>query len=187
VPEPLPLPPGPSPSRTGALRTWLTRTFIGRALIVGVLIKLVAFVIASAAGHSTPVDRFDSLGDIALVTAALVLGYRVYIDAKRRLLWRVRRKLIISYVFVGLVPALLIVSFFLVAGVLLFFNVSAFVLQNKFATLVDETRFFAESTALELQQAHTPDEMRAALTRRQGAAAARYALASYAIVPTWRV
>ena len=152
-------------------------------MIVGALIKLVAFVITAAAGHSTPVDRFDSLGDIALVTAAVVLGYRVYIDAKRRLLWRVRRKLIVSYVFVGLIPVLLIISFFLVAGVLLFFNVSAYVLQSQFASLVDETRFFAESAALELQQAHTVDEVRTALTRRQGAAATRYPLSSYAIVP----
>jgi len=152
-------------------------------VIVGALIKLMAFVITAAAGHSTPVDRFDSLGDIALVTAAVVLGYRAYIDAKRRLLWRVRRKLIVSYVFVGLIPVLLIISFFLVAGVLLFFNISAYVLQNKFASLVDETRFFAESAALELEQAHTVDEVRAALTRRQGAAATRYALSSYAIVP----
>jgi serine phosphatase RsbU (regulator of sigma subunit) len=161
----------------------LTGTFPGRAVIVGALIKLVAFVITMAAGHSTAVDRFDSLGDIALVTAAVVLGYRVYIDTKRRLLWRVRRKLIVSYVFVGVVPVLLIISFFLVAGVLLFFNVSAYVLQNKFASLVDETRFFAESAALELQQARTVDEVRAALTRRQGAAAIRYQLSSYAIVP----
>ena len=151
--------------------------------MVGVLIKLVAFVITAAAGHSTAVDRFDSLGDIALVTAAVVLGYRVYIDAKRQLLWRVRRKLIVSYVFVGLVPVLLIISFFLVAGVLLFFNVSAYVLQSKFASLVDETRFFAESAALDLQQAHTVDEVRVALTRRQGAAATRYPLSSYAMVP----
>jgi phosphoserine phosphatase RsbU/P len=183
VNEPLLLTPGTPPSRARALRAWLTGTFVGRAVIVGVLIKLVAFVITMAAGHSTPVDRFDSLGDIALVIAAVVLGYRVYIDAKRRLLWRVRRKLIVSYVFVGLIPVLLIISFFLVAGVLLFFNVSAYVLQNKFASLVDETRFFAESAALELQQSHTVDEVRTALARRQGAAATRYALSSYAVVP----
>ena len=162
----------------------MTGTFVGRAVIAGALIKLAAFTITAAAGQSTAVDRFDSLGDIALVVAAVVLGYRVYIDAKRRLLWRVRRKLIVSYIFVGLVPALLIVSFFLVAGVLLFFNISAFVLQNRFTSLVDETRFFAESAALEIRQARTVDEVRVALTRRQGAAATRYPLSSYAIVPT---
>ena len=37
---------------------------------------------------------------------------------QRRLLWRVRRKLILSYIFIGVVPALLIVGFFLLGGVL---------------------------------------------------------------------
>jgi hypothetical protein len=36
--------------------------------------------------------------------------------AKRRLLWRVRRKLIISYIFMGLVPAALIIGFFVVGA-----------------------------------------------------------------------
>ena len=35
---------------------------------------------------------------------------------QRRLLWRVRRKLIISYIFIGFVPAILIVAFFLLGG-----------------------------------------------------------------------
>ena len=35
------------------------------------------------------------------------------------------RKLIVSYIFIGFVPVLLIISFFLVSGALLFFNVSA--------------------------------------------------------------
>ena len=39
---------------------------------------------------------------------------------KRRLLWRVRRKLILSYIFIGVVPALLIVVFFLLGGLLFF-------------------------------------------------------------------
>ena len=36
--------------------------------------------------------------------------------AQRRLLWRVRRKLIISYIFIGFIPAILIVAFFLLGG-----------------------------------------------------------------------
>ena len=45
---------------------------------------------------------------------------------RRRLLWRVRRKLILSYIFVGLVPSLLIVTFFLLAGLLLFRNMASY-------------------------------------------------------------
>ena len=102
-------------------------------MLLGAAIKLVAFLITAAAGHSTGVDAFDSIGDISLVTAAVVLGYRVYLDAKRRLLWRVRRKLILSYIFIGVVPVLLAIAFFMLAGVLLFFNVSSFMLRTRFA------------------------------------------------------
>jgi serine phosphatase RsbU (regulator of sigma subunit) len=183
VAEPLLLPPVQQPSRARAFRGWLTGTFTGRAVLVGAAIKLVAFVITAAAGHSTGVDAFDSIGDISLVTAAVVLGYRAYLDAKRRLLWRVRRKLILSYIFIGVVPMLLVIAFFMLAGVLLFFNVSSFMLRTRFGSLVDETRFLAENTALELQHANTGDAVRVALNRRQAVAATRYPLASYALVP----
>src|ERR1051326_2290730 len=71
-------------------------------------------------------------------------------------LWRVRRKLTLSYVFVGVVPIFLIVVFFLLCGLLLFFNVSSYLVQSRVEALVDETRFLAEATEIELAQA--PDD-----------------------------
>jgi UPF0716 family protein affecting phage T7 exclusion len=50
---------------------------------------------------------------------------------KQRLLWRVRRKLTLSYIFVGFVPVLLIVVFFMLCGLLLFFNVSSYLVQTR--------------------------------------------------------
>jgi len=46
-------------------------------------------------------------------------------------LWRVRRKLTLSYVFIGFVPVLLLASFFLLCGLLLFFNVSSYLVQSR--------------------------------------------------------
>jgi sigma-B regulation protein RsbU (phosphoserine phosphatase) len=161
----------------------LTRTFTGRAILAGLIIKLIAFAITRVAGHSKGVDAFDSIGDIALVIAAVVLGYRVYADAKRRLLWRVRRKLVLSYIFIGVIPALLIVAFFLVVVTLLFFNISSYMVRNRFSVLVEDARSLVDNAALEVQYARTVDEMRTALNRRQGVAATRSPLASLALVP----
>ena len=36
---------------------------------------------------------------------ASVLVYRLFVIVKRRMLWRVRRKLTLSYIFIGVVPA----------------------------------------------------------------------------------
>ena len=59
---------------------------------------------------------------------------------QRRLLWRVRRKLIISYIFIGFVPAILIVAFFLLGGVLLFSNFSAYLVQSRLRALTRARR-----------------------------------------------
>ena len=182
-PDPHPLLPASPTSRIDVIRRWLIGTFAGRAFLVGASVKLVAFVLSLILGRSRGLDAFDAIGDVALVAATIALGYRVYVDVKRRLLWRVRRKLIVSYIFIGFVPVLLIISFFMVSGALLFFNVSAYMLRSRIATLVDQTRFLAQTAALEVQRAQTPAELVETLTRRQAAASRRYPMASYALVP----
>ena len=102
-------------------------------------------------------------------------------------LWRVRRKLTLSYVFVGVVPIFLIVVFFLLCGLLLFFNVSSYLVQSRVEALVDETRFLAEATEIELAQAPDDSTFDEVITRRQEAASARYHGASLVVVPTMRV
>jgi serine phosphatase RsbU (regulator of sigma subunit) len=101
-------------------------------------------------------------------------------------LWRVRRKLTLSYVFIGFVPILLVVVFFLLCGLLLFFNVSSYLVQTRVNALVDETRFLAEATTIELAQAPDDPTFDEVLTRRQEAASARYHGASIVVVPTTR-
>ena len=179
-----PLLPAPSPgSRGPAVRTWLLGTFAGRTLLVGTAIKLVAFVLSLVLGRSRGLEAFDAIGDVALVAATIALGYRIYVDVKRRLLWRVRRKLIVSYIFVGFVPVLLVISFFMVSGALLFFNVSAYMLRTRIGTVVDQAQFLAQTAALEVQRAQTPKEAADTLARRQTAAAIRYPTVSYALLP----
>jgi len=48
---------------------------------------------------------------------------------------------------------------------------------------VDQTRFLAQTAALEMQRAQTPKDAAATLARRQAAAVLRYPMASYAFVP----
>jgi serine phosphatase RsbU (regulator of sigma subunit) len=102
-------------------------------------------------------------------------------------LWRVRRKLTLSYIFIGFVPILLVVVFFLLCGLLLFFNVSSYLVQSRVNALVDETRFLAEATTIELAQASDDPTFDEVLTRRQEAASARYHGASIVVVRTMRM
>jgi hypothetical protein len=181
--EPHRLPPASPASRADVIRQWLVGTFVGRALLVGAAIKLVAFLLSLILGRSRGLEAFDAIGDVALVAASIAFGYRLYVDLKRRLLWRVRRKLIVSYIFIGFVPVLLVIAFFLVSGTLLFLNVSAYVLRNRISTVVDQTRFLAQTAAIEVQRAQTEREVADVLARRQEAAVTRYPMVSYAVVP----
>ena len=123
---------------------------------------------------------------VVVLVIALVVGWRVARRQGPPLLWRVRRKLTISYIFIGFVPSLLIVVFFLLCGLLLFFNVSSYLVQTRVNALVEETRFLAEATAIELEQVPSDVGFVDVLRRRQEAAAARYRGASYAVVPAMR-
>jgi serine phosphatase RsbU (regulator of sigma subunit) len=95
----------------------------------------------------------------------------------------VRRKLILSYVFVGVVPAALVIFFFLLAGLILVFNVSSYLVQSRVQTLTDQARFLAQTTALELQRSATQEAVIETLARRQSSAEPRYPFVSIDVVP----
>ncbi len=166
----------------GVYRRWLLTTLPGRALVVGVLIKIVVFIAGAIVPSSMRIlDVVDAIGSLALIFAALYGATRGVIWAKRRLLWRVRRKLILSYIFVGLVPGLLIIAFFLLAGLMLFFNVSSYLVQSRMRTLVDQGRFLAQTVILEAET--DSPALRERLAKRQQQAAERFPFTSLAIVP----
>ena len=179
--------PGHAASRAVKARQWLTRSFAGRALLIGAAIKLVTGA-AGAGGHPLPgfLEALDVAGGVGLVIGAAVLLSRLFVAAKRRLLWRVRRKLTLSYIFIGVVPALLIITFFVLCGLLLFFNVSSYLMQSRIRALVDQGQFLAQTAALELQRAASPAVIEEMIQRRQAGASTRYPGVSYTVVPVRR-
>jgi hypothetical protein len=102
---------------------------------------------------------------------------------KRRLLWRVRRKLIISYIFIGFVPAILIVAFFPSAACCCF-PFSSYLVQT--LSRVDErASSIAATTAVEIPPAGGRDLV-AILSRREAALASEFPGVSFAVVPMYR-
>ncbi|MEY4095774.1 MAG: Phosphoserine phosphatase RsbU, partial [Acidobacteriota bacterium] len=181
--RPVALLPGEVPSRWRVWRTWLLRTFPGRALVLGALIKAVTWPLGFAGALPPALEALDMVGSLALLFAAAYGLTRLAVWAKRRLLWRVRRKLILSYVFVGVVPALLVITFFLLAGLILAFNVSSYLVQSRVRNLTDQARFLAQTVQLEAQRVTTPEALSETLERRQSSSATRYPFLSVAVVP----
>src|SRR4051812_8261080 len=106
-----------------ALRSRVARlvgTLSGRAIAVGVAVKVVVALARRVTGLSPAfLNVVDTLAGLAIVAGLAYAVFLIFQLAQRRLLWRVRRKLILSYFFMGFVPVSLIVVFFVLCGLLL--------------------------------------------------------------------
>jgi len=168
---------------------WLTRTFVGRLLLLALAIKVAvwigrAWMARAGGGPSTLVSTVNAVSSALLLVALVVIGYRLYVHAKRLVLWRVRRKLILSYVFVGVVPVLLLVLFFSIAGLILIANVGGYMLRSRLSTVVERAQALAQTAAADLAHVRGPSETAAALAGHQQRANAQFPLVSYAVVPS---
>src|SRR5262245_26142363 len=163
------------------VRGALLHTLPGRAIVVGTAIKAGVVLIRSAAGAVPAfLNVIETVAGFAVAAGLVYFGFRLGMVAKRRLLWRVRRKLLVSYLFVGVLPAPLLAGFFL-----LFYNLSSYLVQSRLRALSDQARYIAQTTALEVQRANGQDAA-AIVARRQSAASSVYPDASIAIVPAAR-
>ncbi len=131
-------------------------------------------------------ELIGSLGTLALLIGLAYFIVRLISLARKHLLWRVRRKLILSYILVGLVPALLIITFGLVSGLMLFGSVSQYIVTTRMRTAVEQAQFLARTCAIELARLSGEADVEAFLERKQAALATRYPGASLAMVPVGR-
>jgi hypothetical protein len=164
----------------------LLRTLPGRAVVVGAAIRLLAWLAQLAVGRTPLIDAIGTVGTLALLAGVTIFAARLIALARRRLLWRVRRKLILSFIFVGLVPALLIIVFFALCGVLLFSSISSYVVETRLRGLAEQAQFLAQTTAIELSRAGPRADVAERLERKQAALESRFPEASLALVPVSR-
>lgn len=140
------------------------RSFTGRALISGVALKALALA-GTAFGLPVGLALVDRIADLALLVGVGGVVFALLRLARRRLLWRVRRQLIISYIFIGFVPVLLLAAFFLLAGLLLFANIGSYFLQESVTLVVAEAQEAAEDGARAVSTAADPQALQNALAQ----------------------
>ncbi|HEY7791876.1 MAG TPA: SpoIIE family protein phosphatase [Vicinamibacterales bacterium] len=175
-----------STAARGGVRHALLETIPGRILILGIIIKVLVSLARGVAGGGSFLAALDGIGSLALIVGFGYFLFRLLALARRRLLWRVRRKLILSYIFIGVVPALLIAAFFLLSGLLLFYNFSSYLVQSRLDVIQDRALAAARQTATELRQAPAAPGQVQALGRERDVLAEQYPAASVALVPVSR-
>ena len=114
-----------------------------RLLLAGAFAKL-ALMPFSGAGQSLT-SWLDTLASLALVAGLGHILWRLIARLQRRLLWRVRRRLILSYIFVGVVPILLIVAFVGLAGALTTMVTGAYMVRTELDEIVADAGAIAST------------------------------------------
>ena len=160
----LPRPRLPEPKR--GLTRFLLRTRAGQILSVLVLTRLLGAIYPSWPTWLT------SAATVGLWVYAIGFLFWRISRLRTKLLWRIRRKLVISYVLIGLVPTLLILFFFLLSAFFIVGQVSSYVLNTEIRRIDSEmvkTADLAVSDVLGSRRggAHVKDEaVRAVLHAR---------------------
>jgi serine phosphatase RsbU (regulator of sigma subunit)/energy-coupling factor transporter transmembrane protein EcfT len=162
-------------------RRVLLHSWAGRLFLVSALLKLL--LAPFRAGDEGPV-LLQVLGVAATLGLIASVGYftwRLGLLAKQRLLWRVRRKLILSYIFMGLVPAALIIGFFVAGASIISLNVSAYMFKNGYEHIVGQVALMAEAGATEI--ARSPAATAATIERVHRIGSRRFPRFAIAFVP----
>jgi sigma-B regulation protein RsbU (phosphoserine phosphatase) len=168
---------------TGTVRDQpsLFRTLPGRLFLLSSAILLTLLIVRQFVELPAIGTVFRSVARLAWIVSAIWLSVLGIARHSSRFLWRVRQKLILSYIFLGFVPVLLVVALALVGGLVLYFNVAAYIFNEGFADIADSVQQTAETAAVEIGRA--PTTAAPALQRKYGTMAARYAALSLAVLP----
>jgi len=170
----------PGSSFTSDARS-LVRTLPGRLFILSSAILFPIFIARQFVEIPDFVDTFRKVVAFAWVVSLVWLAVLGVSQRSGRFLWRVRQKLILSYVFLGFIPVLLVVSLTLVGGLVAYLNVAGYMFHEGFRDIADDVQQIAESTAAEIGR--TPSEATLAIGRKYLTWSPQYSTISLAVVP----
>jgi len=124
---------------------WRSTTLLDRASGAFLLFRIIFWL--------TPLDRFvSSFSGWLLILFLIAAGYllvRILRWARKRLLWGLRNRLIVAYLFIAVVPVVLLFAFIGLSGYLLFFQLGAHLIHDD----LDEHISYVTSIADTLEKA----------------------------------
>ncbi|MGE3843976.1 MAG: PP2C family protein-serine/threonine phosphatase, partial [Vicinamibacterales bacterium] len=153
-----------------------------RTLALAATARVAHLAAEAVVGPGPVLSVLGFLTSVALIAALGWAAWRLAAVARRRFLWRVRRKLLLSYMLIGVVPIVLVAAFFVFSAFLMLFHVSAYLFRMGIDDVVDEAVVIANSAIAEVQRGpltRAPD----VLEGRRLNSMTRYPDVSLAIVP----
>jgi serine phosphatase RsbU (regulator of sigma subunit) len=131
----------------------LFHSWPGRIFLASAALKIVVALLRLGDVLPALARVLSVAGTVGLIASLSYFLWRLIILTKRRLLWRVRRRLILSYIFFGVVPAFLIVGFFVLGAWAVSMTVSAYLFRDGYDDLVDQAGLRAREAAADIGRA----------------------------------
>jgi len=131
-------------------RELLLTTWPGRLFLLAAGLKVAVAFWRLTGALPTAARILSSAATIGLIISVGYFATKLFVLMKQRLLWRVRRRLILSYIFIGVIPSLLVIVFFLFCGAVLFMSVAAYLFKSGYDKVVEDSRVVAQAAALEI-------------------------------------
>src|SRR5687767_10176859 len=97
-----------------------TRMGVFTSIVIG--ITILRFLFLSSAFISTPLSITLDVITLSLIVPAVHYSWRFFGVVRQRLLWKIRRRLILTHIFIGAIPVLLVVVILFVSALLVFYQ-----------------------------------------------------------------
>lgn len=147
---PVRLQPQPPQAVRIRVREILTQHWLGRLFVAVLVVRILVMPFELVGIENALLALLRKVANLLLIGIGLYGGVRLWLIVQRRLLWRVRRRLVLSYVLMGLVPVLLVGLFFLFAGWLFLMNVGSYLVLRSLDERVMDADQLAQSLSAEI-------------------------------------
>jgi sigma-B regulation protein RsbU (phosphoserine phosphatase) len=164
-------------------RDLLLNSWPGRLFIIAAALKVIVSLVRLVGDVPGFLAVLSTAATIGLAFSVLFFGTRLVFLVQRRLLWRVRRKLILSYIFIGVVPSLLILGFFLLGTSIMAGTVAAYLFRDGYNDVARQVQLLAEAASAEIGRVPRVTEDTVDRVQRNGSASLRYPALSMVFVP----
>ncbi len=157
-------------SRMGIFTTILLVLWLLKSLLLTPLLRQ-----SMSPGQQLSVDLLTFL----LLVPAVYYTWKLFSIARRKLLWKIRRRLVLAHMFIGAIPALFIFMILSASALLLYYQFSYYLISNQIGIHTGQIHAFNLSLRAQMEQAVTgsaaaPPNLKALLDRD-----AQYLLGAY--------
>ncbi len=164
------------------MRRFLPRTRMGifTAILIGLWI-LKALVIGPRArqvlsqGQQISIDLLTFL----LIIPAVYYSWKFFAVVRRKLLWKIRRRLVLAHVFIGAIPSLLLLIILSVSALLLYYQLSYYLISNQIGIHAGQLHAFNLSLRSQLERSFSGSAVDPATVKASFDRDVQYLLGAY--------